>query len=187
MFKYLYYTLLRRAPKIQQFGYTPLVIIQDGVFILSWKVENTWRVTITPQLGVVEAEGSLQLVPNLSGAIVLTLRAEGYGGAISETLTIEILALSILTPTVAYQQNPSVQTPTIATAFEVTSTSFEVAPEAVAFSSTQGINGQPKPFFMVLNTPQPTLQGIVFQPKIAFNQDWIAEMKADTPTIKRYE
>ncbi|MEY4905483.1 MAG: hypothetical protein RLZZ292_3298 [Bacteroidota bacterium] len=184
MLKHLYYTLLRRPVKIKQFGYTPLVIIQDGLLILSWEVENAWRITITPELGIVKTEGSLQLVPNLSGAIVLTLSAEGYGGTVSETLTLEVLPLSILTPTVAYQQNPSVQTPTLATAFEVASTAFQVAPEALQFSTTQGIIGQPKPFFIVLNTPQPTLQGIVFQPKITFNQEWIAEMKADTPRLR---
>ncbi len=184
MLKRLYYTLLRRPPKITQFGYAPLVIIQEGLFILSWRVENAWSITITPELGVVKAEGALELVPNLSGTMLLTLTAQGYGGAISETLELQVLPLSILTPTVAYLQNPSISTPTIETAFAVASTTFQLSPETLQFSTTQGISGQPKPLFMVLKTPQPALQTIAFQPKIAFNQDWITAMKADTPKCR---
>jgi hypothetical protein len=168
--KKIYYTILRRRVQIKQFGYTPLVLIQDGIVLLSWKVENAWQVTITPELGAVAAQASVQLVPKQEGAVTLTLTAQGYGGTVSEQLQLTILPLSILTPSVAYQQMPSVDSPQIAVDVQVKTQQIEVEASAIAFSKTKNRNEQPVPIpiFILLKKPQSNL---------SFHQNWIEAIK----------
>jgi hypothetical protein len=93
------------APVIIQFSATPASILPGQSSTLTWSVQNSTSVSISPTVGAVAASGSSPVTP--ATTTTYTLTATGPGGTVTATVTVQVGPNPIGNPQIIrFEANP---------------------------------------------------------------------------------
>ena len=76
------------APKIIAFAVSPETVTYGETCTLSWETENAKSVSIDPDIGTVDANGTLEIIPGKTS--LYTIVAEGPGGTASQNAAVTV-------------------------------------------------------------------------------------------------